>query len=213
MAILCRYIDYRNNEILLHIVIDFCEEELQKRMKNFCELLEEFEIATTVDVYKKAIPNEVNEEVVNGFSEMVVKIDKPESQCTLLEVRKLNKAIIKESTLCSHSVYIGAVSRNCVVVRLRFPSNAVGWVLAAITPDFMTTHRLTEVSVDGHQLSLIQAQRYELVCKLYTLSIRVHLGDSNRLPLCYNGYEFLRYMTEYSDSSGQDHSSKTLAHR
>ncbi|CAI8013361.1 hypothetical protein GBAR_LOCUS8486 [Geodia barretti] len=162
MAIPCRYVDYRNNEILLHIVIAFCEEELQKRMKNFCELLEEFEIATTIDVYKKAIPNEVDEEVMNGFSNMIVKIDKPESQYTLHEVRKLNKAIIVKSTLCSHSIYIGAVSRNCVVVRLRFPSSAVGWVLAAITPDFMTTHLLTEVTVDGHQLSLIQAQRYEL---------------------------------------------------
>ena len=30
MAILCRYVDYRNNDILLHIVIDFCKEELQK---------------------------------------------------------------------------------------------------------------------------------------------------------------------------------------
>ena len=41
---------------------------------------------------------------------------------------------------------------------------------------------------------------------IYTVikSICVH-GDSNMLPLCYNGYEFLRYMTEYSDSSGQDH--------
>ena len=80
LAILCRYVDYRNNEILLHIVVDFCEEELQKRMKNFCDLLKEFEIATTVDVYKKAIPNEVDEEVINGFSEMVLKINKHESQ-------------------------------------------------------------------------------------------------------------------------------------
>ena len=89
---------------------------------------------------------------------------KHESQCTLHEVRKLNKAIIKKSTLCSHSIYIGAVSRICVVVRLRFPSSAVGWVLAAITPGFMTTHLLTEVSVDGCQLTAVQAQS-NLVCK------------------------------------------------
>ncbi|CAI8024457.1 hypothetical protein GBAR_LOCUS14192, partial [Geodia barretti] len=138
LAILCRFVDYRNFEILYYVVLKFCGTSLQQSMKDYCKMLEEFETATTVDVYLNAIPNEADEELLNGFSEMVVKIDKPESQCTLLEVRKLNKAIIKESTLCSHSVYIGAVSRNCVVVRFRFPSSAVGWVLAAITPDFMT---------------------------------------------------------------------------
>ena len=165
LAILCRFIDYRNYEILSYVVLTFCGTSLQQSMKDYCKMLEEFETATTVDVYLSAIPDEADEELLNGFSQMVVKIDKPESQCTLLDVRKLNKAIIKESTLCSHSVYIGAVSRNCVVVRLRFPSSAVGWVLAAITPDFMTTHRLTEVSVDGRQLSHVQAQSNTLVRK------------------------------------------------
>ena len=135
--------------------------------EGFCKKLEEFETATSVDVYLNAICNEdvgeVDEELKIGFSEMAMKINKPSSECTLHEVRKLNKAIIKKSTLCSHSIYIGAVSRICVVVRLRFPSSAVGWVLAAITPGFMTTHLLTELSVDGCQLTAVQAQRDELV--------------------------------------------------
>ena len=167
LAILSRYMDYQNYEMLKSIVNKFCSTSLKKVMEKFCESLEEFETATTVDVYLSAIPDDVTEELMTGFSKMVVKINRPSSQCTLHEVRKLNKAIIKESTLCSHSVYIGAVSRNCVVVRFRFPSSAVGWVLAAITPDFMTTHRLTEVSVDGRQLSHVQAPQYQLVCKLH----------------------------------------------
>ena len=163
LAILCRFVDYRNFEIIYYVVIKFCSMQLQEAMQRFCKTLEEFETATTVDVYLSAIPDEVDEELMNGFSEMVVKIDKPESKCTLLEIRKLNKAIIEKSTLCSHSVYIGAVSRNCVVVRFRFPSTALGWVLAAITPEFMATHHITEVAVDGKQLSVVQANRYELV--------------------------------------------------
>ena len=163
LAILCRYVDYRNCEILLHIVFDFCEEPLQERMRKYSEMLEEFEISTTVEVYKKAIPNEVDEELINGFSQMVVKINKPESQCSLHEVRQLNKAIIKKSSLCSHSIYIGAVSTNCVVVKFNFPSSAVGWVLAAITPEFMATHHITEVAVDGRRLSVVQAKKDELV--------------------------------------------------
>ena len=163
LAILCRFVDYRNFEILYYIVVRFCCIPLQENMLKFRKMLEEFETATTVEVYLSAVPDEVDEELMNGFSEMVVKIDKPSSQCTLLEVRKLNKAIIEKSTLCSHSVYIGAVSRNCVVVRLRFPSSAVGWVLAAITPDFMTSHRITDVTLDGRHLYLTPDSTYTLV--------------------------------------------------
>ena len=163
LYILCRFVNYRNYEILYYVVINFCCDPLQQSMKDYCKSLEEFEASTTVEVYLSAIPDEVDEEIMNGFSKMVVKIDKPSAQCTLLEVRKLNKAIIEKSTLCSHSVYIGAVSRNCVVVRLRFPSSAVGWVLAAITPDFMTTHRITDVTLDGRQLYLTPDSTYTLV--------------------------------------------------
>ena len=163
LAILCRFVDYRNYEILYYVIIKFCCPILKGSMKDYCKSLEEFEASTTVEVYLSAVPDEVDEELMNGFSEMVVKIDKPSAQCTLLEVRKLNKAIIEKSTLCSHSVYIGAVSRNCVVVRLRFPSSAVGWVLAAITPDFMTSHRITDVTLDGRQLYLTPDSTYTLV--------------------------------------------------
>ena len=163
LAILCRFVDYRNYEILYYVIIKFCCPILKESMKDYCKLLEEFEASTTVEVYLSAVPDEVDEELMNGFSEMVVKIDKPSAQCTLLEVRKLNKAIIEKSTLCSHSVYIGAVSRNCVVVRLRFPSSAVGWVLAAITPDFMTSHRITDVTLDGRQLYLTPDSTHTLV--------------------------------------------------
>ena len=168
LYILCRFVDYRNYEILYYVVISFCCDPLQQSMKDYRKLLKEFEASTTVEVYLRAIPDAEVDELMNGFSEMVVKIDKPSSQCTLLEVRNLNRKIIEKSTLCSHSVYIGAVSRNCVVVRLRFPSSAVGWVLAAITPDFMTSHRITDVTLDGRQLYLAPDSTYtpvHYVCK------------------------------------------------
>ena len=92
LAILCRFVDYRNYEILYYVIIKFCCPILKESMKDYCKSLEEFEASTTVEVYLSAVPDEVDEELMNGFSEMVVKIDKPSSQCTLLEVRKLNKA-------------------------------------------------------------------------------------------------------------------------
>ena len=135
--------------------------------------LETFEIHTAVDIYISAVPDEISEENKNGFSKMVVKINKPSSQCTLHEVRKLNEAIIATSNLESHSVYISGVTKNCVVVALRFPSSAVGWVLAAMTPDFIHTHHLTEVTVDGKQLTVIQKEKMKLVCMYCTCAMNL----------------------------------------
>ena len=162
-AILKRYCNYRNYEILQHIVKKFCEAVLQQKMQEYCQSLEEFEKATPVDIYLIAVPEETSVEVEDAFSKMALKINKPASECTLYELRKLNEAIIQGSSLCFHSVYIGSVADKCVEVVVRFPSSAVGWVLSAMTPAFMHTHLLSEVAVDGRQLTIIEADSYELV--------------------------------------------------
>ena len=162
-AILNRYVSYRNYEILQHIVKKFCEAALQQKMQEYGQSLERFEKATPIEIYLAAIPDEANEELENAFSKLVVRIDKPASECTLYDIRKLNEAIIQGSSLCSHSVYISSVADKCVEVVVAFPSSAVGWVLSAMTPAFVHTHLLSEVAVDGRQLTIIEADSDELV--------------------------------------------------
>ena len=161
-AILSRHWSYRNYEILLKIIESFCNVQL-KSMQEYCQSLEGFEKATPIDIYLAAIPDEANEELENAFSKLVVRIDKPASECTLYDIRKLNEAIIQGSSLCSHSVYISSVTDKCVEVVVAFPSSAVGWVLSAMTPAFMHTHLLSEVAVDEKQLTIIEADSDELV--------------------------------------------------
>ena len=134
LDILCCHIDYRNYEILLQLITSYCAAPLQESMRQYCQSLEGFEKATPIDIYLAAIPDEANEELGNAFSKMVVRIDKPASECTLYDIRKLNEAIIQGSSLCFHSVYIGGVADKCVEVVVAFPSSAVGWVLSAMTP-------------------------------------------------------------------------------
>ena len=161
-AILSRHWSYRNYEILLKIIESFCNVQL-KSMQEYCQSLEGFEKATPIDIYLVAIPDEANEELENAFSKLVVRIDKPASECTLYVIRKLNEAIMQGSSLCSHSVYISSVADRCVEVVVSFPSSAVGWVLSAMTPAFMHTHLLSEVAVDGIQLTIIEADSDVLV--------------------------------------------------
>ena len=181
LDILCCHMNYRNYEILLQLITGYCASPLQESMQQYCLSLEGFEKATPIDIYLVAIPDEANEELENAFSKLVVRIDKPASECTLYDIRKLNEAIIQGSSLCSHSVYISSVSDKCVEVVVSFPSSAVGWVLSAMTPAFMHTHLLSEVAVDGIQLTIIEADSDELVSGYFMHCPLLHV------QLCENG--------------------------
>ncbi|CAI8025363.1 Serine/threonine-protein phosphatase 6 regulatory ankyrin repeat subunit C, partial [Geodia barretti] len=159
-AILSRYLTFRNYEILQEIITWFDVAPLQQSMQEYCGMLMKFEMLTPVDVYIGAVPEETDEAMKSAFSQMVLRIEKPASECTLYDLRKLSESIITNSGLSSHSVYLGGVANKCVEVVVRFPPIVVGWVLAALTPHFMTTHHLSEVTVDGSQLTLLPDHRH-----------------------------------------------------
>ena len=183
----------------------FCTAPLLESMQKYRMSLEMFEMHTAVDVYVSAAPDEMNKKLERGLSQMVLKIEKPASQCTLHEVRKLNETITAEAGLESHSVYICGVTKNCVMVSVRFPSSAVGWVLSAMTPNFMTpnfmtTHCLSEVTLDGRQLTLELGETEELVCDIKSCVVynNIHLSTcavytmwsilSSKQPHCIHAY-------------------------
>ena len=172
-AILSRYMTFRNYEILREIIAWLDVGLLHQSMQDYSRMLLKFELSTTVDVYISAVPEEVTEEQKKAFSEMVLRINKPASQCTLHDVRKLNEALIASSAVCPHSVYISGLANKCVEVVVGFPSTAVGWMLGAMTPDFMTRHQLTKVVVDGRQLTVVQGERHQLVGSLHITSFSV----------------------------------------
>ena len=165
LAILGRYCDYSNYDLLLHLIKKFCDTAEKKRMQDYCQSLERFEMATPVNVYLTAIS--ASPAISEAFSRMAMKMNKPVSECTLHEIRKLKESLTEKAFLHSYSVYIDTIAESSVLVVLRFPPNCIGWVLAAVTPDFVDTHHLTEVSVDGEYLTLYPKLHEELV--------RVHL--------------------------------------
>ena len=160
LAILSRYCDYRNYEVLLHLVNKFCEATKSSMMK-YCSDIESFELVTTIDIYLVATSGDKRHS--DAFSQMVVRMDKQPSMCTLHELRKFAEALADTSSLVRYSLFIQAIGPGSVVVELRFPPSAVGWVLAAMTPDFLHTHNLIEVTVDGEPLTTIQEDQYRLV--------------------------------------------------
>ena len=166
-AILSRYLSFQNYEILKEIIVWLHVAPLQQSMQEYCRMLIKFEMSTSVDVYITSEPDEFTEDQKKAFSEMVLRINKPASECTLYDVRRMNEAIIASAGLCPYSVYISGVANKCVEVVVRFPSTALGWVLSAMTPKFQSLYQLTEVTVDGRQLTVCETNQDDLVCDLY----------------------------------------------
>ena len=163
-AILGRYLSFRNYVILQEIIVWLHVAPLQQSMQEYCRMLMKFEMSTSVDVYITSEPDEFTEDQKKAFSEMVLRINKPASECTLYDVRRMNEAIITSAGLCPYSVYISGVANKCVEVVVSFPSTALGWVLSAITPEFQSSYHLTEVTMDGEELTVAPIQRDYLVC-------------------------------------------------
>ena len=177
LAILSRHVDYRNYEPLHEIVVKFCGSLLQASMQDYCVMLEMFEKATPVNTYTNAIS--AGKSLKIAFSRMVLKINKSEFECTLYEIRKLKEEIAEAASLSSHSVYIESEGVHCVEVAISFPSSVVGWILSAMTPDFMTTHHITEVAVDDRKLTVVQAERHQLVGSVvYRMSLLCKIDSS-----------------------------------
>ena len=161
-AILRRHSNYRNYAVLREVVGRFCEAHvLQRRMQNYCDSLEKFEKATFIDVYLKAI--EASEVLASEFTKMTVKINKPASECTLHEVRKLKEKIAERASLQPYSMYIEEESIGSVQLKLGFPASCVGWILGVLTPEFLATHLLSDVVLDQQHLSILDK---DLVCKV-----------------------------------------------
>ena len=177
IGILCRYVNYRNYEPLREIVVMFCGSLLQASMQDYCVMLEVFEKATPVNTYTNAIS--AGKSLKIAFSRMVLRINKSEFECTLYEIRKLKEEIAEAASLSSHSVYIESEGVHCVEVAISFPSSVVGWILSAMTPDFMTTHHITEVAVDDRKLTVVQAERHQLVGSVvYRMSLLCKIDSS-----------------------------------
>ena len=162
--ILREYCTYFNYDIILHLVEKFCDAALKKRMLDYRDSLESFEKATNIDIFLRAVSTHQEGAVYQAFSRMVARINKPASECTLHEVRQLKESLARDAYVHPYSVFIDeGMAESSVLVVLRIPPSCVVWVGVAMTLDFMQAHHLTEVSIDGRDITFYQDKEY-LVC-------------------------------------------------
>ena len=159
LDILVEYCDYRNYELILPLIRMFCEAALKQRMLDYKKSFQSFEMDTTVDVYLCAISAHPEGKTCRGFTQMALKLNKSTSQCTLHEIRQLTNDIAEEASIPSYCVYIGGISESSVMVVLGIHPGCVESVVMTMTPDFQQTHHLTEVSIDGRDITLCRPVR------------------------------------------------------
>jgi hypothetical protein len=159
-AILRPYCNYSNYDIILHLVKKFCDDPLKKRMLDYRDSFDSFEEVITVDIYLCAISVHPKSDVYQAFSKMIMTIDKPACECTLRAIRQLRESLAESADIHSYSAYVECMTTNSVLVVLRIPPSCVVWVGVAMTPDFMQAHHLTDVSIDGKDITFYQSREY-----------------------------------------------------
>ena len=149
-AILSRYCNYCNYEIIVHIVKKFGDVKLQTSIKIYCESINKFEMSTSVSVYLKAISARPDGEICKGFTQMAMKINKSTDECSLHEIRQLKEAIAENAAVHSYSVYMESVTESSVLVQFLVHPACAQMVYAAITPDFSYLYHVTVVEVSDN---------------------------------------------------------------
>ena len=149
-AILSRYCNYCNYEIIVHIVKKFGDVQLQTSIKIYCDSIKKFEMSTSVSVYLKAILACPDGEICKGFEQMAMKINKSINECFLHEIRQLKEAIAESAAIHSYSVYMESVTESSVLVQFLVHPACAQMVLATITPDFSYLYNVTVVEVSDN---------------------------------------------------------------
>ena len=142
-AILDRYCNYFNYDIIFFIIRKYCDAVLKQRMAEYENAFQTFEKATTIDVYLSAITSHPNSEICKEFIKMAVKIKNPPFACTLYEIRQLKQLIAEKAAVSLYSIYTANIATSSVRVELHIHPACVKMVLAAMTTDFMHKHNVS----------------------------------------------------------------------
>ena len=164
--ILSRYWNYTNFGLLVHVVETFgdsglVDAGLVEGVHQYCMKLETFERATTIDVFIAA--SSASDEISHKFIAMAAKINKPASECTLHEIRKLKNSLAERSGISSYSVYIDGTGCGSVMLTLGIHPAAIPSVLVTLSRRFLLDNLLTEVLIGGKPLQEFREME-SLVC-------------------------------------------------
>ena len=137
----CNYVDY---DLLEYIIEEFGTSELQQKMKEYIDELEQFEKKTTVHDLSLASQGKIG--VPAHYRKLAVKLDKDPKRFTLHDVRQFKKSVQNDSSLKEYAVLLKGVSCSLVEIILAFPPEAYAKLLEVISASqFRKEHEVVSV--------------------------------------------------------------------
>ena len=142
--------DFTDFALLEHLIKLYGDDEAKEMIKKYRCDLEEFEKRTTVEDFQEVRGNE--KELPTNFVEVLFKLGKSPSECTLYEIRCVMDAVVNKACLESYSKQVRRRRVNSVFVTLALPHNAIELLTPVLDRDFLAAHNIESVTIGGEQI-------------------------------------------------------------
>ena len=162
-SILNLYWDFLNYGLLEHVINQCGSEGMKQEMQDYVHELSLFKQRTRLCDFIKSWPYRDERPPERYLKEVVLKMEKEWSQCTLQDVESFKAALVQRLFLPKYDMLLQTAIEGCVCVTwLTSPSTATELQqnLANIEPEFFKKHGIDEVTIDGQDVYLTPVKRY-----------------------------------------------------
>lgn len=146
-GILNLYWSFINPSLLEYIINTFGEEPLQDELESYLEELEEFEKNTKVCDFIPAWTRASR--VPPEFVQVIIKMGKSWSECTVYDLVRYNKDLAHEALLSSYTILWTGGSQNSIVVEYMLPASIASDFAIALNEDVVANFDIEAVTIDG----------------------------------------------------------------
>ena len=127
--ILSPYWNHVDYSLLEHITMEFGSQDMKKRVKVYITSLIKFEKVTTIQIFIDATYDD--RKIPPEFNEVIIKLDRKPSECTLYDIRRFKESLACRSSLNAYSVQLKRLGVGSVVVVLAVPGEVVDMLIEA----------------------------------------------------------------------------------
>ena len=161
LCILNTYCNFLNCSLLVHIINKFGDEELQKQLSSYTTALQSFRLRTRITDFIKAYTG--NPTLPQQFVALKMKIGSGWEQCTLEDAEELRRSMAIDSSTTDFTTYFMGGVPGSIYLVWSVSIYAVRFLAAAMNSEFLQSHFIEEVTIDGIDLEEYKIQHdYDL---------------------------------------------------
>ena len=126
------YVDYA---LLEHIVVNYCDDRIKRKMEKYKKRLHKFEKATSVKQFMSVAAK--SHPVPKGYSTMTATLNVDAEECSLYHVREIKDSIVERANLEPYVTLLQDIHASFVVLTIAFPAAVCQHVKSALDVDLL----------------------------------------------------------------------------